>query len=168
MRGSSSSPKNFALRLSLAGILELKKDYENAIAEYDALLKDQPGSMIVANNLASLLTDHRSDPASLDRAKTLALLLKNSQVPQFKDTLGWVAYQQRDYDAAIAYLEDAAAKLPNFALVRYHLGMSYLAVGQNAKAIDELKKARSLAPNDADLNLKIDAALKSHSDKEKG
>ena len=124
--------------------------------------------MIVANNLASLLTDHRSDAASLDRAKTLALLLKNSQVPQFKDTLGWVAYQQKDYDAAIAYLEDAAAKLPNVALVRYHLGMSYLAAGQNAKATDEFNKARSLAPNDADLNLKIDAALKNRSDKEKG
>ena len=166
--GLEQQPKNFALRLSLAGILELKRDYEAAIAEYDSLLKDQPGSMIVANNLASLLTDHRSDAASVDRAKTLALLLKNSQVPQFKDTLGWVAYQQRDYNAAIAYLEDAAAKLPNVALVRYHLGMSYLAVGQNAKATDEFNKARSLAPNDADLNLKIDAALKNRSDKEKG
>ena len=166
--GLEQQPKSFALRLNLAGILELKKDYENAIAEYDSLLKDQPGSMIVANNLASLLTDHRSDTASLERAKTLALLLKNSQVPQFKDTLGWVAYQQKDYDTAIAYLEDAAAKLPNVALIHYHLGMSYLAAGQNAKAIDELNKARKLAPNDADLNLKIDAALKSHSDKEKG
>jgi predicted Zn-dependent protease len=62
--GLEQQSKNFALRLSLAGILELKKDYERAIAEYDSLLKDQPGSMIVANNLASLLTDHRSDPAS--------------------------------------------------------------------------------------------------------
>jgi Flp pilus assembly protein TadD len=65
-------------------------------------------------------------------------------------------------------LEDAAAKLPNVALVRYHLGMSYLAAGQNAKATDEFNKARSLAPTDADLNLKIDAALKSRPDKEKG
>jgi len=166
--GLEQQSKNFALRLSLAGILELKKDYDGAIAEYDSLLKDQPGSMIIANNLASLLTDHRSDTASLDRAKTLVLLLKNSQVPQFKDTLGWVAYQQKDYDAAIAYLEDAAAKMPNVALVRYHLGMSYLAAGQNAKATEEFTKARSLAPNDADLNLKIDAALKNRSEKEKG
>jgi len=166
--GLEQQSKSFALRLSLAGILELKKDYEGAIAEYDSLLKDQPGSMIIANNLASLLTDHRSDTASLDQAKTLALLLKNSQVPQFKDTLGWVAYRQKDYDAAIAYLEDAAAKLPNVALVRYHLGMSYLAAGQNAKATEEFTKARTLAPNDADLNLKIDAASKNRSEKEKG
>jgi Flp pilus assembly protein TadD len=46
--------------------------------------------------------------------------------------------------------------------------MSYLAVGQNAKATDEFNKARSLAPNDADLKLKIDAALKNRFDKEKG
>jgi Tfp pilus assembly protein PilF len=45
-------------------------------------------------------------------------------------------------------------------LVRYHLGMGYLATGQDTKASEQFKKARELAPNDAGLNAKITAALK--------
>jgi tetratricopeptide (TPR) repeat protein len=166
--GLEQQPKSFALQLSKAGLLEIKGQYDPAISEYESMLKEQPGSMIVANNLASLLADHRTDKASLNQAKTLAALLKNSDVPQFKDTLGWVTYQQGDYGAAITLLEDAAAKLPNYALVQYHLGMSYLANGDEAKASEQFKKAQALAPNDAELKTKIDAALKARSDKLKG
>ena len=45
--------------------------------------------------------------------------------------------------------------------LRYHLGVTYQALGENEKAADQFKKARELAPGDADLNRKIDAALKS-------
>jgi hypothetical protein len=40
-----------------------RSDYEAAIAEYEILLKQDPGSLIVANNLASLLSDRRTDKA---------------------------------------------------------------------------------------------------------
>jgi len=166
--GLQQQPKNFALRLTLAGLLEVKGDYEPAIAEYESMLKDQPGSMIVANNLASLLTDHHTDKASLERANSIAVLLTNSEVPQFKDTLGWVAYQRGDYRTATPLLEGAVAQLPNVPLVHYHLGMTYLATGQNAKASEQFKIARDLAPNDTEMKMKIDAALKSRSEKEKG
>lgn len=143
----------------------MKGEYEPAIAEYETMLKEQPGSMIVANNLASLLADHRTDKASLERANSLAVLLTKSQVPQFKDTLGWVNYQRENYKAAVPLLEGAEAELPNVPLVHYHLAMSYLATGQDAKASEQFKKARDLSPNDAELKQKIDAALKSHSGK---
>lgn len=166
--GLKQDPKNFSLRLTLAGLFEVKSDFEAAISEYDGLLKDQPGSMVVANNLASLLTDHRTDKASLERANSLAVLLKSSQVPQFKDTLGWVSYRQGDYTAAASFLETAAAQLPNIALVHYHLGMVYLATGQDDKASEQFSKARDLAPFDADLKAKIDTALKNRPEKAKG
>ena len=158
--GLQQQPKNFALRLTLAGLLERKQDFDAAIAEYESMLRDQPGSMIVANNLASLLSDHRTDKASLDKAHSLAVLLKSSPIPQFKDTIGWIDYQQGDYKAAISSLEDAAAKLPNVAMIHYHLGMSYIAAGETTKASEQFKKARALSPNDAELQTKIDAALR--------
>ena len=166
--GLEQQPKDFTLRLTLAGLHELKHDYEAAIADYEALLKDQPGSMIVANNLASLLADHRNDKASLDQANSLAALLKKSQIPQFKDTLGWVAYRRDDYNTAIPLLEGARTELPNNPTVIYHLGMSYLATGQDTKAADQFKKARELAPNDAELKVKLDAADEKISEKSKG
>jgi tetratricopeptide (TPR) repeat protein len=115
--------------------------------------------MIISNNLASMLADHRTDKASLDRAQTLAASLRKSQVPQFKDTLGWVNYRQGDLKAALPLLESAATELPNIALVHYHLGMSYLGIGQPAKASEQFKLALNRAP-DIDLEAKIKAELK--------
>jgi predicted Zn-dependent protease len=157
--GLQELPGNSTLRLTLAGTLELRGDFEGAITQYEAMLKDQPGSMVVANNLASLLSDHRTDKESLDRAYAVAAPLTKSPVPNFKDTLGWLNYRRGDYRSAIPLLEDAADALPNTALVHYHLGMSYIAVAQSEKALEQLKKASALEPNNADLNAKVQAAL---------
>lgn len=158
--GLKRQPNNFGLHLLQAGLFEARRDFDAAIAAYEAMLKDAPSSLIVANNLASLLADHRADKASLDRAEALAVMLKSSQVPQFKDTLGWVNYQRKDYRSALTLLEDAAKTLPNMAMVRYHLGMTYLATGQDEKAAEQFKQARTLAPDDAGLGARIDEALK--------
>ena len=165
--GLQHQPRDFNLRLTLAGLMESKGQYDAAIAEYETMLKDQPNSMIVANNLASMLADHRTDKASLDRAYSLAQILKGSQFPQFRETLGWVDYQHGDYAAAVALLEDSVAKRPDNGLIRYHLGMCYLATGQQAKAEEQFTKARQLAPNDTALNKKIDAALQAPPEKGK-
>ena len=138
----------------------MKGDHEQAISEYEQLLKLQPGSLVVANNLASLLSDYRTDTASLDRAYTVAAGLRKAQVPQFKDTLGWVHHQRGEHKAALPLLEEAATELPNIALVRYHLGLTYVAVGDNAKAAEQLKKALELAANDNQLGEKVKAALR--------
>ena len=97
-------PESSTLRLALAGILERNGDYDGAISEYETMLRSEPNSLIVANNLASLLADRRTDKASLERAQSLAAVLNKSPIPQFKDTLGWVSYLRGDYDAAIPLL----------------------------------------------------------------
>ena len=45
-------------------------------------------------------------------------------------------------------------------MVRYHLGMTYLATGQEEKAAEQFRQARTLSPNDAELGAKIDEAVK--------
>jgi tetratricopeptide (TPR) repeat protein len=157
--GLAVQPESFPLRLALASILERDGDYEGAVAEYETLLRNEPGSLIVANNLASLLADRHTDKPSLERAYSLALSLRKSPIPQFKDTLGWVAYQHGDYKEALPLLEEAATALSGRSIVLYHLGMAYLAVDEPAKAAERLKAALKLAP-DAELKGKIDAALK--------
>src|SRR5262249_27477548 len=64
--GLEVQPESFPLRLSLANVLERKGDYDGAIAEYETMLRSEPGSLIVTNNLASLLADYHTDKASLD------------------------------------------------------------------------------------------------------
>lgn len=156
--GLKEQPNSASAQLTLANVLELKGDYEGAIAEYESMLQIQPASLVIANNLASLLADHRTDSDSLERAHALAIMLRRSPVPSFKDTLGWVLYRRGEHNRAVPLLEEAAAALPDRALVRYHLGMAYIATGQLAKASEQLNKARELAPKNAELQEKIKAA----------
>jgi len=158
-QGLTQQPDSVNLQLSLSGIFELKGNYDGAISQYENMLKQQPGSLIIMNNLASLLADHRTDKASLDQAQTLAVSLRESQIPQFKDTLGWIYYRQGDFRASVPLLEEAAASLPSSPLVHYHLGMSYLGIGQTAKASDQFKQALSQT-SDSDLLARIQAGLK--------
>jgi len=158
--GLKELPGDPTLRLSAAAVQILKGDYDAAIAQYEAILKDQPNSAVAINNLVSLLLDHRSDKESLDRAFTLADTLKNMNLPQFQDTVGWAQNKRGDMKNSVATLEKAAAKLPSLAAVHYHLGMSYAAVGQPDKSAEELKKALALEPDGTALKESIRAALK--------
>ena len=147
------------LGLSLAGLLEQRGDIEEAINVYEEILKTRPNALIVINNLASLLVDHRDDDASLTRAGNLAQRLQSTELPYFKDTLGWISYRRGEYRAALAYLEKAVAKLPKLNLVRYHLGMTYVALERTKDAKVEFTKALELSPEGDLLRPKIDAAM---------
>jgi pentatricopeptide repeat protein len=153
-------PGNLNFRLLSAGLQILKGNYDGAIAQYNAILKDQPNLPVAVNNLVSLLLDYRSDKESLDRASSLAEVLKNSNVPQFEDTFGWAQYRRGEYQNSISTLEGAAAKLPGLAAIHYHLGMGYAATGQSEKAAEQLKTALSLEPDGTALKESIRAAIK--------
>jgi cellulose synthase operon protein C len=157
--GIALRPDATSFHMILANVFEQKADYESAISEYQSLIDKEPGNLIAANNLASLLLDHRSDTASLKKAQSLAAFLRKSEIPQFKDTLGWASYHQGDYRTAVSLSEEASAALPDQAAVRYHLGMSYIATGQLNRASEQLKKALETA-SDAQLAEQIRVALK--------
>ena len=96
----------------------------------------------------------------MQRAQVLAAGLRKSPIAQFKDTLGWVTFKNDNAKDALPLLEDAVAALPNRAMVRYHLGMTYIAIGDLSKAAQQLNEALKLAGNDDELKGKIQAALK--------
>jgi cellulose synthase operon protein C len=157
--GIQQRPDSMTLQMALANVLEQKGDYEGAISQYQSILDKQPGNLIVANNVASLLLEHRTDQASLKKATSVSAILRKSSIPQFKDTLCWVSYRQGDYQAAVSLCEEAAAALPHEAAVLFHLGMSYAAISKPDKASEQLEKALQLAPQDRLAEL-IRTALK--------
>lgn len=128
-----------------ASYLETDGDYDGAIQIYERLYEVNSGSPVVANNLASLITVHRDDPDSLARAANIARRLRGTGVPAFQDTYGWIAYRRDNFEEALEYLEPAADALGNDALVQYHLGMTYAALGRTADAKAQLEKSLELA-----------------------
>lgn len=162
LRALRENPDNTNVRMSLASLRILRNDSAGAIAEYEAVLKDQSGtqSLVAINNLASLLLDTRSDKESLDRAAALADRLKANNVPQFQDTVGWARLKLGDVKSAINILEPVAAKAANLPAVRYHLGVAYAADGQAQKAKEELEAAAKLESDGTELKKNIWNAMK--------
>ena len=157
--GHGVAAGDLGVSLALAGLLEQKSDWEGAISIYEAQLKVTPDVPILYNNLASLLSDYRSDAASLENASQLTKRLQSLDVPQFKDTVGWVAYRNGDFRTALLNLEAAAEKLPTLAIAQYHLAMTYAALKRNADARAQFAKTEGLAGGDDALKEKIKAAV---------
>jgi len=129
------------LAAELAGLYEQLGRNDEAIAEYEGMLKRDPANDIAANNLAMLLVTYRKDAASLARAGQLAERFAQSPNPAFLDTYGWVLYARGQYAASITPLKAAADKVPNAQVLRYHLGMAQLKVGEREAARTNLEAA---------------------------
>jgi cellulose synthase operon protein C len=158
--GLAKQPESSDLRGLRASVLELAGRVDEAIAEYERVIRMEPGSLVAANNLANLLADNREDKASLERASELAAVLRKSGIAQFKDTVGWLNVRKGDHQSGIPLLEEAAQALPANALIRYHLGVAYSKVGNPERAREQLKKATELEPENSALRRKATQALK--------
>lgn len=149
--GLAATGGEWDLMLVKAGVLEAAGDFEGAIGVYEELYTRDSGDLVIANNLASLIASYRADPASLERAFQIARRLQSFRVPQFQDTYGWILARRGNPEAALAYLEPAAAALAEDPLVQVHLGMAYDAAGRPEEARQALARAVALAGEASEL-----------------
>jgi tetratricopeptide (TPR) repeat protein len=140
--GVAKASATEALSTELAGLLEKNGKPDEAIDVSELEVRKYPQSDIAANNLAMLLITYKSDPQSLEHARSLAARFANSSNASFLDTYGWVQYKRGDSAAAVTTLQSALAKTPDSPVSLYHLGMAQASAGQSDAARDNL--ARSL------------------------
>ena len=138
-------PENPNLLMMQAAEYERAGQMDEAIGVYEKLYAIDSRSLVVANNLASLLTTHRTDDESLERAYALARRLKDTRVPAYQDTYGWVAYRLGNHDDALRYLKSAADALPQEPLVFYHLAKTYVALERTEDALQAYQAALDLS-----------------------
>ncbi|WP_164738140.1 tetratricopeptide repeat protein [Frigidibacter oleivorans] len=138
-------PGSVTLRWIRAGELENSGDIDGAIAIYEALYAEQSNNLVIANNLASLITAHRTDAESLERGYAIARRLRGSEVPAFQDTYGWIEFRRGNRDAALEVLLPAAERLANDPLVQFHAGAALAAAGRTDEAEAKLRRALELS-----------------------
>ena len=143
--GLETDPAPAQLLLIKAAVQELELDMDGAIATYEELYERNSGNVLVANNLASLIADHRTDAESLDRAFAIARRLRGLENPALQDTYGWIEYRRGNFEEAVESLEPAAEGLPGNAMVQFHLGMAYAEVDRTEDAREALSRAIGLA-----------------------
>ena len=134
-------PDQRDLKWAKASFLERINDIEGAISIYDELYQANSSSLIVANNLASLLATYKQDEPSLDRAFNVARRLRGTEVPPFQDTYGWILFRRGEFEEAVTYLEPAAIALPADPIVQFHLAKAYLSLDRKKEALTQFTKA---------------------------
>lgn len=130
-----------ALAAGLAEAYAQQGRVDDAVRQYEALLKQTPSLAVAANNLAMLLVTYRTDQASLDRARDLTTPFATSDVAALLDTYGWVRLRRGEMTEALPALQRAVQEAPGAKVMLYHLGMAYLKAGQQDKARTNLEAA---------------------------
>lgn len=141
-------PDNPTLQVALADELVRAGNPDEAIDIYSGLYERNSNSIVIANNLASLLANHRDDAESLQRAYTVARRLRGSEVPALQDTYGWIAFRMGNIAESGPYLESAAQGMPQDPEVQYHYGKVLAAQGNTDAAIEQLKMVLTLVAED--------------------
>lgn len=147
-------PEDNNLLWAKASYLERGGDIDGAIQIYEGLYARNSSSVIVANNLASMLSTYKTDEDSLQRAWVVARRFRDTEIPQMQDTYGWILHRRGEVAEALSYLEGAAAALTTDPIVQYHLGQNYLANNRTADAIAQFTKVVEIA-NPADQRSQI-------------
>lgn len=137
-----ADPDNEQLRLMLATSLESRDRVDEAISQYETVLKLHPKSLLAANNLASTLIDRKGDPDSLQRALTLSRDFETQAPnPYLLDTLGWAHLKLGHHQDALRLVKQAMAKAPDHPVLNYHLGVIYAQSGEKKEARTHLSQA---------------------------
>ncbi|WP_374763776.1 XrtA/PEP-CTERM system TPR-repeat protein PrsT [Yunchengibacter salinarum] len=139
------------LRVHLAELYEQADQHRDAARHYFAILQKGVADARLTAKLARAYLEI-GDRDSVPLAERAYLMLPDD--PFILDTYGWVKLQAaRDVETALPALEKAARRAPSDPLVRYHLGMAYLADGQRDAGRAALSQALSLDPDFADADV---------------
>ncbi len=144
-RAIEIAPNSAALQVALGGLYEGAGDWQKAQSIYQKALSMQPDNPQAANNLAYLLLEHNG---SVNLALTLAQAARRGlpNSPNTADTLGWAYYHNGAYSVAQPLLEEAVKKVSDNPAYRYHLGVTYQKLNDNARARAQFEKVISLNP----------------------
>jgi tetratricopeptide (TPR) repeat protein len=159
-RGVQAVPASLTLAINQAIVVETQGKLDRAIELYEKLLAANPDVLVVKNNLASLLTDHRSDQASHERARVLADGFRDSKIPLFRDTYAWASVRLGLYlEEAILILKGIVRENETMGIYHYHLGEAYRKNGNSFDARKHLRRAIELEGPESPVATEAQKAL---------
>lgn len=137
-QGVAAAPGSDGLKILLADHFIAVGRADAAIGVYEEILARRPQDLIVANNLASLLSE-KDDEVSRARALSIAAPLKDATNGYFADTYGWALFRNGRVADAVTALERAADMSGAPPEARLHLAQALLAAGDAPRARRELE-----------------------------
>jgi tetratricopeptide (TPR) repeat protein len=147
-----------AVVFALAAALERSGAWDEAVAEFRALLAKQPDNAASLNYLGYMFADRG---VHLEEARTMLTKAVSLEPTSgaFQDSLGWVYFRLGDLDRAEKHLMEAVRLEPFDATVQEHLGDLFRARGEGAKAAESYRLALTARPEEDGQKERIEKKL---------
>ncbi|GAO34896.1 hypothetical protein SCT_0276 [Sulfuricella sp. T08] len=133
----ASHPQDGGTRLYLAERLITRGAFKAASEHYLLLNQQNPGNLVVLNNLAWALSELK-DSRALSFADQALKLQPNN--PTILDTYGWLLTQSGQPAKGLDPLRRAVSQAPDVAEIRWHLAATLAKSGDTAHARQELER----------------------------
>jgi putative PEP-CTERM system TPR-repeat lipoprotein len=133
----AAHPADVLVALYLGENAMASKQYKPAIAQYLAVIKQQPNNAVALNNLAWAYYQEK-DARALDTGEQALRLDPNN--PAAMDTVGWILTEQGNVARGLPLLKKAVALAPQSPELHYHLAAGLNKSGDKAGARAELEK----------------------------
>ncbi|HEU4374163.1 MAG TPA: XrtA/PEP-CTERM system TPR-repeat protein PrsT [Telluria sp.] len=133
----AAHPADVLVPLYLGETAMASKQYKPAIAQYQAVIKQQPNNTMALNNLAWAYYQEKDARALATGEQALRLDPNN---PAAMDTVGWILTEQGNVARGLPLLKKAAALAPQAPELHYHLAAGLNKSGDKAGARAELEK----------------------------
>jgi tetratricopeptide (TPR) repeat protein len=132
-------PRATVLKMHLSDLYDMRGRYDQAVAMYRRVLKEEPNNVVALNNLAWLLAHgHGSTREALEHIDRAVNGM--GRRADLLDTRGLVHLALGDTAKALADLEEATSEGPSPSRL-FHLARAYHAQRNEAKAREALRKA---------------------------
>jgi tetratricopeptide (TPR) repeat protein len=157
-QGVKAYPDNLEVASTHAEWLLNAGRVDESVAAYEALIKRAPNSDSIANNLATVLTEAKGDPASLKRALDVAKRFEAGSVPGTLDTLAMVHYRMGSFEKSATLMQRAVELAPKDPMLKLHLGMALIKKGDPARGKNLIRQAldsKARLPNEGEAKLML-------------
>ena len=128
-------PEDQTVRLLLAMSYMADGKKDDAVSQYERILKSQPDNPSVLNDLAWLYFERKQQGALEMAEKAYHLAPDNGAI---QDTYGWILVQSGRTESGLIALQQAASNAPKSSDIRYHLAVALAKAGEKTRAKEEL------------------------------
>ncbi len=143
---ASIEPENPAVQAEIGNTLAVLGDFNKALAYYRRATELAPREATYWHLLSLFALQNGVQIEEVGLAAARQALLLNENDPAALDLMGYGYYLLNDMALAQRFLRRSLDVDPNYASARLHLGLVYLAQGDQANARQQLAKAIQLAP----------------------
>lgn len=137
-----TTPEQLESHLSRALALMDSGRYDEALAEFEAALRVNPGSAMAYNKIGVIYAEKR-ELARAEQAFRKAIDCDQKYAPAYSN-LGNIFLERGELDRAIAAYEEAIALDPRHAPAYHNLAVAYRRKGNIGKSVELLKTERRL------------------------